>query len=147
MKTVYDKATRDELIRRINTLDESSSAQWGKMKVYQMVKHCRLWEEMMLGKRKYDRVFLGRIFGKMALNGMLKNDSPLGRNAPSIPELIIKDDGDVSIEKSKWIALIEEHAHASAPDLVHPFFGKLTKEQIGHLVYKHGDHHLRQFNS
>ena len=147
MKTVYDKVTRDELIRRINTLQENSTAQWGKMKVYQMVKHCRLWEEMMLGKKKYDRVFLGRIFGKMALNGMLKNEGPMGRNAPTIPALIIKDDGDVSIEKSKWIVLLEEHAHAWAPDLVHPFFGKLTKEQIGHLVYKHGDHHLRQFNS
>lgn len=147
MKTVYDKVTRDELIRRINTLHENSPAQWGKMKVYQMVKHCRLWEEMMLGKKKYDRVFLGRLFGKLALSTMLKNDNPMGRNAPTIPELIIKDDGDVSIEKSKWIARIEEHALVWAPDLVHPFFGKLTKEQIGRLVYKHGDHHLRQFNS
>ncbi|AYB32478.1 DUF1569 domain-containing protein [Chryseolinea soli] len=147
MKTVYDKATRDELIRRINTLDENSSAQWGKMKVYQMVKHCRLWEEMMLGKTKYDRAFIGRIFGKLALNTVLKNEAPLGRNSPTLPALIIKDDGDVSIEKSKWIALIQEHANTWAPDLVHPFFGKLTKEQTGHLVYKHSDHHLRQFNS
>lgn len=147
MKTVYDQDTRDELIRRINSLDENSRAQWGKMKVYQMVKHCRLWEEMMLGKKNYNRVFLGRIFGKMALRTMLKNEGPMGRNAPSIPELIIKDDGDVSIEKSKWIARLEEHAQVWAPDLVHPFFGKLSKDQIGYLVYKHGDHHLRQFNS
>ncbi|HEY5749031.1 MAG TPA: DinB family protein [Chryseolinea sp.] len=147
MKTVYDKDTRDELIRRINTPHENSTAQWGKMKVYQMVKHCRLWEEMMLGKAKYDRVFIGRIFGKMALNNMLKNEAPMGRNAPTIPELIIKGEGDISIEKSKWIALIEEHGHAWASDLVHPFFGKLTKEQTGRLVYKHDDHHLRQFNS
>lgn len=147
MKTVYDQDTRDELIRRINSIDENSRAQWGKMKVYQMVKHCRLWEEMMLGKKNYNRVFLGRIFGKMALRTMLKNEDPMGRNAPSIPELIIKDDGDVSIEKLKWIALLEEHAQAWAPDLVHPFFGKLSKDQIGYLVYKHGDHHLRQFNS
>ncbi|SHH63229.1 Protein of unknown function [Chryseolinea serpens] len=147
MKTVYDKATRDELIHRINTLQENSAAQWGKMKVYQMVKHCRLWEEMMLGKTKYDRAFIGRLFGKMALNKLLKNEAPLTRNSPTISALIIKDDGDVSIEKSKWIALIEEHAQTWAPDLVHPFFGKLTREQIGRLVYKHCDHHLRQFNS
>jgi len=147
MKTVYDKATRDELIHRINTLHANSPAQWGKMKVYQMVKHCRLWEEMMLGKTKYDRAFIGRLFGKMALKKVLKNEAPLGRNSPTIPALIIKEDGDVSIEKSKWIALIEEHAQAWVPDLIHPFFGKLTREQIGQLVYKHGDHHLRQFNS
>jgi len=147
MKTVYDHATRDDLIRRINTLHNNSTAQWGKMNVYQMVKHCRLWEEMMLGKKKYDRAFIGRLFGKLALNSMLKDDGPLRRNTPTIPEFIIKDEGDVSIEKSKWIALIEEHAHTWAPDLVHPFFGKLTKEQTGRLVYKHNDHHLRQFNS
>ncbi len=32
MKTVFDKSTRDELIGRINLLNESSTAQWGKMK-------------------------------------------------------------------------------------------------------------------
>lgn len=30
MKTVFDKTTRDELINRINTLNENSIAQWGQ---------------------------------------------------------------------------------------------------------------------
>jgi len=29
---------------------------------------------------------------------------------------------------------------------MHPFFGKMTKEQVGYLAYKHTDHHLWQFN-
>jgi hypothetical protein len=45
MNSVFDKATRDELISRINTLNENSTAQWGKMNIYQMLKHCILWEE------------------------------------------------------------------------------------------------------
>jgi hypothetical protein len=146
MKSVFDKSTRDELINRINMLDENSRAQWGKMNIYQMLKHCRLWEEMVLGKKKYKRVFLGRLFGKMALKYVLKNEDPLRRNSPSIPELIIKENGSVSTEKTKWITLIEEHAHISNPDFVHPFFGKMTREQIGYFTYKHSDHHLRQFN-
>lgn len=32
-------------------------------------------------------------------------------------------------------------------DFMHPFFGKITREQIGYLAYKHDDHHLRQFNA
>jgi Protein of unknown function (DUF1569) len=148
MKTIFDKTTRDELINRINTLNENSTAQWGKMKIYQMLKHCTLWEEMIFGRKKYKRVFIGRLFGKLALKNVLKDENPLRRNSPSIPELKIKENNaDIASEKKKWIALIEEYAHFSNPGLVHPFFGKMTKEQIGYFVYKHTDHHLRQFNS
>ena len=148
MKTIFDKTTRDELINRINTLNENNTAQWGKMTIYQMIKHCALWEEMALSKKKYKRAFIGRLFGKMALKGLIKDDRPLARNAPTIPELKIKEKkGNVASERTKWIALIQEYAHFSNPDFVHPFFGKVTKEQIGYLAYKHADHHLRQFKS
>ena len=46
MKTIFDKTTRDELINRINSLNENSNPQWGKMNVSQMVKHCTQWDEM-----------------------------------------------------------------------------------------------------
>src|SRR5258706_1023820 len=105
MKTIFDKTTRDELINRINTLNENSTAQWGRMTSYQMLKHCRMWEEMIAGKKKYKRVFIGRLFGKMVLKNMLKDERPLMRNTPTIPELKIIEDGDVSSERTKWIAL------------------------------------------
>jgi len=44
----------------------------------------------------------------------------------------------------KWIGLLSESENYSNPKFVHDFFGKMTKEQIGILVYKHTDHHLRQ---
>jgi hypothetical protein len=81
MKTIFDKTTRDELINRINTLSENSTAQWGKMNVYQMVKHNRLWVEMILGRRKCKRVFFGRLIGRMALKSSVKDDKPMMRNA------------------------------------------------------------------
>jgi Protein of unknown function (DUF1569) len=146
MKTVFDKETRDVLIERIKLLQDDSRPQWGRMTVYQMIKHCRLWEEMISGKRKYKQAFIGRLFGKLALKSLLKDDSPLRRNTPTIPQLRIKDEGDISPEKTKWIALIQENANYSNPFFVHPFFGKMTKDQIGYLDYKHTDHHLRQFN-
>ncbi|WP_419801595.1 DUF1569 domain-containing protein [Mucilaginibacter sp.] len=147
MKTIFNETTRDELINRINTLDESSTAQWGKMNVYQMLKHCTLWEEMVLGNKKYKRALLGRLFGKMALKIVLKDEKPLQRNTPTIAELKINGNGNVSTQKIKWLARIDEYQHFSNLDFVHPFFGSMTKEQIGYMVYKHIDHHLRQFNS
>jgi len=147
MKTVFDKTTRDELIGRIGTLEENSTAQWGKMNVYQMIKHCALWEEMAMGRVRYKRAFVGRLFGRIALKKVLKDDAPLTRSTPTLPELRITETGDVLAEKAKWIELIREYEHFTDADFVHPFFGKMTKEQIGYLAYKHTDHHLRQFNS
>ncbi|MDP4265687.1 MAG: DUF1569 domain-containing protein [Bacteroidota bacterium] len=146
MKSTFDKTTRDELICRINMLNENSRAQWGRMNIYQMLKHCTLWEEMISGRKKYKRVFLGRLFGKMALKSVIKDELPLKKNTPTIPEFVIKGNGDILSEKAKLIRLIEEHARFSNPDFVHPFFGKMTEEQIGVFAYKHTDHHLRQFN-
>ncbi|MGI8812338.1 MAG: DUF1569 domain-containing protein [Pyrinomonadaceae bacterium] len=146
MKTIFDKTTRDELIGRINSLNENSTAQWGKMNAYQMLKHCTLFEEMVLGRKKFKRSFLGRLFGKMAMKDFIK-DEPIKRNVPTLSELKIKENnGDVGSERKKWIALIEEYAHFSNSDFVHPFFGKMTEEQIGFLNYNNTDHHLRQFN-
>ncbi len=147
MKTIFDKPTRDELIARIQTLQENSTAQWGKMNVYQMLKHCTTYEEMMLGKRTYKRAFLGILFGRMALKEFVGDETPIKRNVPTLPELKVKEStGNVAAEKSKWIMLLESYAHSTNPGVVHSFFGKLNREQIGYLVYKHTDHHLRQFN-
>ncbi|HXB31279.1 MAG TPA: DUF1569 domain-containing protein [Puia sp.] len=146
MKSIFDESTTDELIRRISMLNENSKAQWGKMDVYQMIKHCTLWEEMITGKMKTKRMFLGRLFGKMALKNMIKDEKPVKRNMPTVPGFNIKDHGEVLSEKNKWITMVKEHAHFSNTGFIHPFFGKMTKEQIGLLAYKHTDHHLRQFN-
>lgn len=58
MKTVFDKETRDELIARIGSLNEKSKGLWGKMNVYQMIKHCSIWEEMMQSDQNLKRVFI-----------------------------------------------------------------------------------------
>jgi hypothetical protein len=148
MNTIYDKTTRDQLIIRINTLGENSKPQWGKMTVGQMVKHCAQWEEMISGKIKCKRSFIGRVFGKMALRSLIKDETPVKRNMPTSPELIVTEtNGNVAAKKSQWIALVEAHAKSPRPDFIHPFFGKMTKEQVGILDYKHIDHHLRQFGS
>jgi hypothetical protein len=148
MKTIFDKDTKDELIRRINLLTENSRAAWGKMTVYQMVKHGRLWEEMMQSRKNLKRVFIGRIFGRMALKAVVGNDKPLRQNTPTVPLLMVNETtGDLNAEKKLWISNIENYSSYHNPDFVHVFFGKMTKEQVGYMVYKHIDHHLRQFNA
>ncbi len=145
MHTILDHETRAGLIERIAALSVQSKANWGKMDVYQMLKHCTMSEEMFLGKRQYGRLFVGRLFGKMALRQILKDERPLQKNEPTHPELKIRATGDVEREKQQWIGLLQEYKSYDATGFTHPFFGEMDRDQVGHYVYKHVDHHLRQF--
>lgn len=148
MKTIFDPITRNELITRINTLKENGRPLWGKMNRYQMIRHCVLWNEWILGvhQQGYKQGLLGKVFGKMALRSNTKDDRPIGRNMPAGKAFTIKElEGDLDQQQEKWVQLIADYAHFSNEAFVHDFFGKMTKDQIGIFVYKHMDHHLRQF--
>ena len=149
MKTIFDETTREELIHRINSLNKSSTRQWGTMTLFQMMKHCTFWDEWIQGKGDftYKQSFFGLIFGRMALKGTVNNDRPMKRNMPA-GDLAAKEKvGDVENQKKLWIERVSDYASYSNPDFVHDFFGRMTKEEIGILAYKHADHHLRQFSS
>ena len=147
MKTMFDPETREEIIGRIRSLGEKNNAQWGKMNVLQMVKHCSRFDEMIQKNEKTKRAFAGRFFGKIALKNVLKDDAPLGKNSPTLAMLKMSAEGDLEKEKEKWISEISDYQNFSNAEFMHPFFGKITKEQIGCFVYKHSDHHLRQFGA
>jgi len=150
MKTIFDKSTRDELVQRINSLKEDNKPVWGKMNVYQMSKHCTIWNEWVLGKNNfvYKQEFLGKIFGKMALKSNTKDDKPIGKGMPAGKAFTVKETvGELSPQKSNWIDQIKSYEHFSNDHFIHDFFGKMTKEQIGIFAFKHNDHHLRQFNA
>ncbi len=149
MKTIFDKKTRDELINRINSLNENNVAQWGEMNINQMLRHCKMWEEVALGKRKVKRTLLSRLFGNMILKGFVKDDSPLKRNLPAVEELKVREtiNSDLAIQKKEWISLINDYTQLSNHSCELPFFGEVKKEKAGYIAYKHTDHHLRQFNA
>ena len=146
MKSVLDPSTRQELATRINSLTQQNNAQWGKMNVYQMLKHMTMCEDMFHGKIKLSRVFIGRLIGPMILKKVLKDEKPFGKNSPTAPILkITETNGDIETQKKELISRLEQYSNYNEQGFVHPFFGALTKEQVGLFVYKHADHHLRQF--
>ena len=149
MKSIFDIETRIEILRRIDSLNTETKAAWGQMTVAQMVKHCILCEEYYHGNLLVSRSFLGRLIGKMVINKTLKDDqSMLQKNAPTSPQFIVNNDiGHLELEKEKWKFLIEQYASFDQEYFTHWFFGKMSKQQLGQFIYKHCDHHLRQFRS
>lgn len=148
MKSIFNQTDRNEIISRIDALGIDNKAQWGKMNVQQMARHCALCEQLYNGTVQVKRSLLGRIFGQMALRQMLKDESPMKPNAPTSKQFIVTDtDGDLQAEKQKWMELIKGYEHYSNDSFVHWFFGKMSREQLGQFIYKHNDHHLRQFSA
>lgn len=149
MKTIFDSATREELIKRIGLLNKDITPAWGKMNAYQMTKHNTIWNDWVLGKKQYayKQAFLDKLFGKMALKSNTKDDTPMGKNLPAGKAFTVQEkDGDFQSEVATWIEQIKAYESFSNERFIHDFFGKMTNEQIGIFAYKHNDHHLRQFN-
>ncbi len=148
MKTIFDESLRNELIERIQSIQEESMAQWGKMNVSQMAKHCTQWNDWVLGNgnHTYKQDLLGKIFGKLGLKSNTKDDRPMGKNMPAGKAFTIKGNGlDLKDLKENWLSQIASYAYYSNEAFIHDFFGQMTLEEIGIFVYKHNDHHLRQF--
>lgn len=148
MNTIFDPDNRAQLIHRIEHLHESYQPQWGKMNLIQMLKHNTYWNGWVLGKGNptYQQAFMGKLFGKIALKRMLMNDRPFDKNIPTSNQFkVTATKGGIAAEKAKWISLLKDYDNFDNPNFIHDFFGNMTREQIGVLVYKHTDHHLRQF--
>jgi uncharacterized protein DUF1569 len=147
MKTVFDAEERKTFIARLGRLTPATPALWGSMTVPQMLKHLRLWEEMIHENKRCKRPLIGRLIGPMILKQVLKSPD-FRKNSPTIPELRITETAiDAENERKKLVALLDSYATYDFQDysFIHPFFGKMTREQIGQLAYKHLDHHLQQF--
>jgi len=147
MKSLYDASCVAEVKARLKQLQPESPRQWGKMNAPQAVAHCSTAMEWALGDRKPQRMFLGRIIGQIIKPMVLRDGEPMRRNSPTAPELIIGDLRDLSKEREQLCSQIDRFATGpgactSAP---HPFFGRLTPNEWAVLMYKHVDHHLRQF--
>jgi hypothetical protein len=148
MQNLYDPADREALMRRLATLQPSSPRQWGKMSTAQMLAHCAVALEVPCGERVRKQSLIGRVVAPF-VRPVVLGEKPFAQNAPTDPDYRISDDRDFSAEKRRVEALVDRfcaRGRSAADGAVHPFFGRLDAEQWGRLMYKHLDHHLRQFS-
>lgn len=147
MNNMYTKSHADEIIQRIDTLSPHSKPQWGSMQPAQMLAHCSAFQEIPMGESFPNRGLLGKLIGGF-VKPVFYNEKPLPQNMSTIPTIEIKDDRDFVAEKEKLkqkIITFQRNGPEKCSPHPHPFFGKLTPEQWGIGIYKHLDHHLKQF--
>jgi len=146
MKSIFDPATSNEFIDRLNQLTPSTRALWGKMNVSQMLSHCQVLLKMSLNELDAKRGLMAFLFGRMAKKKAL-SDQPFKHNLPTLGEAKITGVKDFDAEKQGLIQLIKrfEAGPAVLTSRQHAFFGPMTVEEWDKLQVKHLDHHLRQF--
>ena len=147
MRNLFEKEAADEVCSRIEKLQPTMQRQWGKMDVAQMMAHCSAALDMAAGKINPPRILIGRILGPL-VKPIYTNEKPFSKNNPTDKQLVISDQRDFAREQERLKKCVQEfHAggKANCTRHPHPFFGALTPDQWARGMYKHLDHHLRQF--
>jgi hypothetical protein len=150
MKNLFDPMRAKELTERTERLRPDSPRLWGKMTAPQAMAHCAVALEWAVGDTRAPRMMIGRVIGGMVKRMAVRDDEPMRRNAPTAPDLRITDERELTAERTRLIGLIERfRAGGPAGCTTHPhaFFGRMTPDEWAVLMYKHVDHHLRQFGA
>ncbi|WP_100407600.1 DUF1569 domain-containing protein [Bacillus solitudinis] len=147
MNNIFELLYKDEILKRIDNLSVNSQPKWGKMNVSQMLAHCSSFQDIAMGYSLPPRGWLGLLVGRFA-KPIFYNDKPLPHNMSTIPTIFITCKKDFEKEREKLkqkIITFQKNGPEACTGHPHPFFGKLTSEQWGKGIYKHLDHHLKQF--
>ena len=149
MKDLFQPEAVDEIFSRLDKLQPASQRQWGKMDVAQMMAHCSGAMDLAAGRLNPPRIFIGRLIGPL-VKPIYTNEKPFSRNNPTDKTLVIADARDFQREKENLRAKIRQFHDGGEGQCTrhpHPFFGALTPQEWSRGMYKHLDHHLRQFGA
>ena len=151
MKDLFDPTLADDIKQRLMRLHPESERQWGNMAVAQTLAHCSSAFLMAMGVINPKRAsFPANVIGPLIKPLVFADDKPMRHNSPSSRELFSADSTqcDFEGERARLITTIDSFVNEGAAccsNHPHPFFGPLKPHQWAILMYKHVDHHLRQF--
>ena len=147
MLSLYNPEAAIDIVQRLNQLQKDTPRQWGKMSAAQMLWHVNSILEIPLGLTNIKPNLIGKLMGPL-LKKMVLNPKPYKPNLPTGPEFVAREDKDFEAEKIKVTDNLQQFIHngpEATEGLRHPLFGKMTAEEWGYSLWKHFDHHLRQF--
>lgn len=146
---VFDPAVTEALVARLEKLTPSSTPQWGRMDVAQMLAHCCLPYRQLAGEIG-GGPWLLRFLAKHVFKQKVVGEVPYGPNIPSPKPFRVTDPRVFEPERDRLVACIRDW-HGKGADAyegrLHASFGVLTAREWSNLLYKHLDHHLRQFGA
>ncbi len=149
MKNILNEADDAEITYRIQNLSETNSRLWGNMDMQQMLLHCTTQLKLALGEISHKQQGPSLMRSKLG-KWLLFSNIPWPKGATTPGEMNMEtttlSQTEIEIEKRELLIYLEKvkkQTHLKA----HPFFGELDRKEWARLIYKHLDHHLKQFGS
>ncbi len=151
MKNLLNSSDRDALQVRLEALHLASQKNWGKMSIHEVLPHLADPLRLAVGEKTATHQrgpFYNTFFGKFAALYM-----PWPKGAPTAPEFLPgKGCTEPTVFNADRMALYQaiqrfvEHGNKSEFE-PSPVFGNLSRRAWGRLMWRHIDHHLRQFSA
>ncbi len=141
---LYDFETYQHALARIERLTADSKPQWGRMDAAQMLAHCAEIVEVTNGKPLENTPLVARLFKGM-IRKMVVGEKPYPKGTRTHPQYLQTSDRDFAKEMARLLAALDRFKQREGAETEHSMFGVMTREEKGWSMYKHLDHHLRQF--
>jgi hypothetical protein len=147
---IFNSPDYANIQKRIEQLNAENQRRWGKMTLPEMLTHCGIQLKKALGILP-QTPFEGPALYRTAPGRWLALYAfpwPKGSPTPSQMNMAINhvEAMEMEIARKELLQLLQDVQSKEAL-LPHPFFGQMNKKDWGRLIWKHVDHHLRQFNA
>lgn len=150
LPNIFEKEVTVTIISRIEKLSPETPALWGKMDVAQMLAHCNVSYDLIYTNKYPKPGFLMKLILKAFVKDKVVNEKTYTKNLATGPQFRIADSRRFEEEKQKLIDnLIKTQSFGSQwfDGKESHSFGRLTATEWNNMLYKHLDHHLRQFGA
>ena len=148
IKSVFDPVEVDEILDRIDQLTPHTRGLWGQMNAAQMLAHLNVAYEMIYTDQHPRPGLFKSIILKYIVKPYVVSDKIYPKNTKTAPQFKITKAKDFEKEKKRLIDYIQKTLALGADyfdGMPSHSFGVLSKEEWNAMLYKHLDHHLRQF--
>ncbi|MCP4220746.1 MAG: DUF1569 domain-containing protein [bacterium] len=146
MKHLQDRKTVDALKMRIEKLTFDTQPLWGKFNAHQMLCHLQDTMEYGLGMAKEAQQL--EKGPPMFIRNLIRLYIPMPKGKIKTgAEFLVTQPDNWEKDKAQVIQLMDRFpASANTTQWpMHPFFGHLDAMAWAKVLYRHNDHHFRQF--
>jgi len=146
-KTIYSKVEFEDITSRMKKLQADQKPLWGSLNPTEMLYHCNMANQAILESPKADKSpRLKQQLYKFIFFHVQKDFPKGARGAKRFDVKGRVDEKSFEDEKTRFFYLLNKFRNLDHKlEAAHPIFGALSHSYWGKFVWKHLDHHLKQF--
>lgn len=145
---IFNQSDYSAIVQRLSKLNPRSPRKWGAMNINQMIVHCGIQLKLGMGliqQSEYEgsaimRTVIGRWLFLYVIPWSKGLPTPSKMNILTMKPIV----EEFESERKDLIDLLYQVQSCTALR-PHPFFGEMNRQDWGRLIWKHLDHHLKQF--